>query len=60
MKFVRCLKGKVWDVAVDLRPQSSSYKHWYAIELSPQNAYMIVILEGFAHGFQVLRKSNQR
>lgn len=54
MKLVRCLKGKVWDVAVDLRSQSPSFKHWYAQELSPQNAHMMVIPEGFAHGFQVL------
>lgn len=54
MKLVRCLKGKVWDVVVDLRPQSPSFKRWYAQELSQQNAHMMVIPEGFAHGFQVL------
>lgn len=54
MKLVRCLKGKVWDVAVDLRPHSPSYKRWYAHMLSPENAHMMVIPEGFAHGFQVL------
>jgi dTDP-4-dehydrorhamnose 3,5-epimerase len=59
MKLVRCLKGKVWDVAVDLRPQSSSYKRWYAQELSPQNAHMMVIPEGFAHGFQVLEADSE-
>jgi dTDP-4-dehydrorhamnose 3,5-epimerase len=59
MKLVRCLKGKVWDVAVDLRPQSPSYKCWYAQELSPQNAYMMVIPEGFAHGFQVLEAGSE-
>ena len=59
MKLVRCLKGKVWDVAVDLRPQSPSYKRWYAQELSPQNARMIVIPEGFAHGFQVLEAGSE-
>lgn len=59
MKLVRCLKGKVWDVAVDLRPQSPSYKRWYAQELSPQNVYMMVIPEGFAHGFQVLEAGSQ-
>jgi dTDP-4-dehydrorhamnose 3,5-epimerase len=59
MKLVRCLKGKVWDVAVDLRPQSLSYKRWYAQELSPQNAYMMVIPEGFAHGFQVLEAGSE-
>jgi dTDP-4-dehydrorhamnose 3,5-epimerase len=59
MKLVRCLKGKVWDVAVDLRPQSPSYKRWYAQELSPQNEHMMVIPEGFAHGFQVLEAGSE-
>lgn len=59
MKLVRCLKGKVWDVAVDLRPQSPSYKRWYAQELSVQNARMMVIPEGFAHGFQVLEAGSE-
>jgi dTDP-4-dehydrorhamnose 3,5-epimerase len=59
IKLVRCLKGKVWDVAVDLRPQSPNYKHWYAQELSAQNAHMMVIPEGFAHGFQVLEAGSE-
>lgn len=59
MKLVRCLKGRVWDVAVDLRPQSLSYKRWYSQELSPQNATMMVIPEGFAHGFQVLEAGSE-
>jgi dTDP-4-dehydrorhamnose 3,5-epimerase len=59
MKLVRCLKGKVWDVAVDLRPHSPSYKRWYAQELSPLNAYMMAIPEGFAHGFQVLEPGSE-
>jgi dTDP-4-dehydrorhamnose 3,5-epimerase len=59
MKLVRCLKGKVWDVAVDLRPHSPSYKRCYAQELSPQNALMMVIPEGFAHGFQVLEAGSE-
>ncbi len=59
MKLVRCLKGKVWDVAVDLRPESPSYKRWYAQELSQRNAHMMVIPEGFAHGFQVLEAGSE-
>ena len=59
MKLVRCLKGKVWDVAVDLRPHSSTYKRWYAQELSMENALMMVIPEGFAHGFQVLEAGSE-
>lgn len=59
MKLVRCLKGKVWDVAVDLRPTSTSYKLWFAQELTPDNSYMMVIPEGFAHGFQVLEAGSE-
>jgi dTDP-4-dehydrorhamnose 3,5-epimerase len=59
MKLVRCLKGKVWDVAVDLRSNSAYFKQWYARELSPQNAHMMVIPEGFAHGFQVLEAGSE-
>ena len=54
MKLVRCLKGRVWDVAVDLRRGSQSFLDWHAEELSPVNTRMMVIPEGFAHGFQVL------
>ena len=54
MKFVRCLKGRVWDVAVDLRHGSPTFLHWHAEELTPSNGRMMVIPEGFAHGFQAL------
>lgn len=53
-KFVRCLRGRVFDVAVDARPESATYLRWHAVELSPENERMLVIPEGFAHGFQVL------
>ena len=59
MKLVRCLKGKVWDVAVDLRAGSSTFLQWHAEELSAENARMIVIPEGFAHGFQVLEEDSE-
>lgn len=54
MKMVRCLKGKVFDVAIDLRPQSQTFLNWNAIVLSEESALMYVIPEGFAHGFQTL------
>jgi dTDP-4-dehydrorhamnose 3,5-epimerase len=54
MKLIRCLKGKVWDVAVDLRAGSSTLLQWHAEELSPDNARMMVVPEGCAHGFQTL------
>ena len=58
MKLVRCIKGKVWDVAVDLRAGSSTFLHWHAEDLSAENAHMMVIPEGFAHGFQVLEEDS--
>lgn len=59
MKLVRCLKGKVWDVAVDLRKDSPTFLQWHAEELTPQKARMLVIPEGCAHGFQVLEAETE-
>jgi dTDP-4-dehydrorhamnose 3,5-epimerase len=54
MKMIRCLRGRVWDVAVDLRAGSSTFLQWHAEELAQDDAQMLVIPEGFAHGFQAL------
>ena len=59
MKLIRCLRGRVWDVAVDLRAGSPTFLQWHAEELTPGNARMVVIPEGFAHGFQVLEPDSQ-
>ncbi len=59
MKLVRCLKGKVWDVAVDLRAGSPTFLAWHAEELDPGSARMLVIPEGCAHGFQVLAAESE-
>lgn len=59
MKLVRCLKGKVWDVAVDLRKNSPTFLQWHAEELTSENVRMLVIPEGFAHGFQVLEAESE-
>ncbi len=59
MKLVRCIKGKVWDVAVDLRKDSTTFLKWHAEELTPKNARMLVIPEGCAHGFQVLEAESE-
>jgi len=59
MKLVRCLRGRVWDVALDLRRGSTTFLHWHAEELSADNAHMIVIPEGCAHGFQVLEADSE-
>jgi len=53
-KLVRCLKGKVFDVVVDARPQSSTYKKWVGIELSEDNRQMVYVPPGCAHGYQTL------
>ena len=53
-KLVRCTRGAIYDVAVDLRPDSPSYLRWAAVELSANNGFAIYIPEGCAHGFQSL------
>ena len=53
-KLVRCISGKIFDVAVDLRKNSPTYKKWVGIELSDENNFILYIPKGFAHGFCVL------
>ena len=53
-KLVRCTKGSIWDVAVDLRKSSSTYLKWFGIELSAENHLMLLVPQGFAHGFVTL------
>lgn len=53
-KLVRCIKGEVFDVAVDLRPGSKTYGKWEGVILSEENKKMFMIPRGFAHGFLVL------
>jgi dTDP-4-dehydrorhamnose 3,5-epimerase len=59
MKLVRCLKGRVWDVVVDLRAGSPTFLQWHAQELSEDNALMLAIPEGCAHGFQALEPDSE-
>ena len=54
VKLVRCTRGATYDVIVDLRPESPTYKQWLAIELTADNHKMIYIPAGFAHGYQIL------
>lgn len=53
-KLVRAIKGRVFDVAVDLRKDSKTYGKWYGVELTEENKKQFLIPKGFAHGFLVL------
>lgn len=57
-KLISCIAGQVWDVAVDLRHNSSTYLKWFGAELSAQNHLAMLIPEGVAHGFQVLQANS--
>ena len=59
MKMVRCIRGRVWDVLVDLRAGSPTFLGWHAEELSPESSRMLIIPEGCAHGFQVLEPESE-
>lgn len=54
MKLVSCIRGEVWDLALDLRADSPTYLQWHAETLSADNNRALLIPEGFAHGFQAL------
>ncbi len=53
-KLVTCLAGAIFDVAVDLRPESTTYGEWYGAELSAENGKMLLVPKGCAHGFLTL------
>ena len=59
MKLVRCIRGRVLDVAVDLRQGSPTFLQWYAKDLTPDNGLMMVVPEGCAHGFQILEANSE-
>jgi dTDP-4-dehydrorhamnose 3,5-epimerase len=54
VKLVRCTRGAIYDVVVDLRPQSPTFRRWTAIELTAENRLMLYVPESFAHGYQTL------
>ena len=58
-KLVRCVRGAVFDVAVDLRPDSPTYCRWFGAELSEENGRALYIPEGLAHGFQTLADESE-
>ena len=58
-KLVRCFRGAIYDVIVDLRPDSPAYLHWIGVELTAENRCMLYVPEGFAHGFQTLEDDTE-
>lgn len=58
-KLVRCIRGAVFDVIIDLRPDSHSYCRWFGLELTEDNGKLLFIPEGCAHGYQILRDDSE-
>ena len=58
-KVIRCIKGKIFDVIIDLRVSSSTFKKWVGVELTEKNYKMLYVPEGFAHGFQTLEDNSE-
>jgi dTDP-4-dehydrorhamnose 3,5-epimerase len=58
-KLVRCLRGAIWDVIIDLRPESPDYLKWQGFALDAASGRMLYVPEGFAHGFQTLEDATE-
>jgi dTDP-4-dehydrorhamnose 3,5-epimerase len=58
-KLVRCTKGAIYDVIVDIRPQSRTFKQWIGVELNEVNRRMLYVPEGFAHGYLTLQDETE-
>lgn len=58
VKYVSCISGSIFDVAIDMREDSSSYLSWYGCELNADNFKSLYIPEGFAHGYQTLESNS--
>ena len=59
VKIIRCTKGKIFDVIIDLRSDSNSFKKWFGIELTSENYKMLYVPKGFAHGFLTLEDNSE-
>jgi len=59
VKLIRCTRGSLFDVIIDIRPESASYKQWAGVELSARNRRMLYVPRGFAHGFQTLEDDTE-
>jgi dTDP-4-dehydrorhamnose 3,5-epimerase len=58
-KLMRCTRGAIYDVILDIRPDSTSFGQWQALELSAENRLMVYIPPGLAHGFQTLSEESE-
>jgi len=58
-KLVRCTRGAIFDVALDLRPESPTFRKWYGVELSARNGRMLYVPELCAHGYQTLEENTE-
>jgi dTDP-4-dehydrorhamnose 3,5-epimerase len=58
-KTIRCTRGRIYDVILDIRPLSATYKRWSAFELTAENRRMLYVPEGVAHGFQTLEDDTE-
>ncbi|MCB9134316.1 MAG: dTDP-4-dehydrorhamnose 3,5-epimerase [Anaerolineales bacterium] len=58
-KLVRVTRGAIYDVIIDLRPASSTFKQWFGVELTADNRRALFVPKGFAHGFQILEDSTE-
>jgi dTDP-4-dehydrorhamnose 3,5-epimerase len=59
VKLVRCTRGSMYDVIIDMRPESPTFKQWVAVELSAANPKSLYVPERFAHGFQTLEDDTE-
>jgi dTDP-4-dehydrorhamnose 3,5-epimerase len=59
VKLVRCTRGALFDIAVDLRPDSPTFRRWVGVELTPENGRALYVPRGFAHGFLTLADATE-
>jgi dTDP-4-dehydrorhamnose 3,5-epimerase len=58
-KFIRCINGGIFDVIIDLRPESSTFKEWFSVELTSENRKMVYVPKSFSHGFMTLKDNTE-
>ena len=59
IKLIRCIKGMIWDVIVDLRKNSKTFGKWFGVKLTEKNKLMIYVPKGFAHGYISLKPNSE-